>query len=283
KSGYHHGDLRRALLTEAVEVLSEGGPSAVTVYLGLDDDPRNLGVQGENYWIYAQEDHDQVWHDAHKALEGDPQLAYLSFPSLKNPLAKAHTAEVITLVHHDAFSRWQDKPWMKRGEDYVAFKERIADGLLELANSRVPGLRDRIVLKEISTPVTVTDFTAWPAGAFYGLPFTPKRMEQKWLGAHTPIKGLYMGGSDIASMGVMGALMGGFAATAATLSPRELFHTMRAMQPATSGRTSHRIWTEEPAAKATVVAEKPTEAQEEVPVVVPLNGATGPAKPETRP
>ena len=247
----------------------KGGPSAVTVYLGLDEDPRSLGVQGENYWIYQQEDHDQVWRDAHRALEGDPQLAYLSFPSLKNPLAKGHTAEVITLVHHDAFSAWQDKPWMNRGESYETLKATIADGLLDLAESRVPGLRERIVHREISTPVTVTDFTAWPAGAFYGLPFTPKRVEQRWLGAHTPIKGLYLGGSDVASMGVMGALMGGFVATAATLTARELVHTVRAMQPREAGRTTRRIWTDDEAPRRGVAAKAPA---------IPMNGAAGPAQ-----
>lgn len=40
KSGYHHGDLRRALLTEAVEVLSEGGPGGLSMR-GL---ARRLGV-----------------------------------------------------------------------------------------------------------------------------------------------------------------------------------------------------------------------------------------------
>lgn len=236
-------------LFDKVNALGEG-PSAVTVYLGLSEDARTLGIEGENHWIYQQTDHDAVYREAYRALEGNPQLAYLSFPSCKNPLAKGHTAEVITLVHNETFKAWQDKPWLKRGNDYTALKDRIADGLLNLVETRVPGLRDLIVHQEVSSPLTVTDFTSWPSGAFYGLPCTPERFEQNWLGVHTPIKGLLMGGSDVSSMGVMGALMGGFVSGVAAAGAKGSYALMQEMRRAEY--PASRIWSEpaKPAPKA---------------------------------
>ncbi|MBI3992222.1 MAG: NAD(P)/FAD-dependent oxidoreductase, partial [Candidatus Lambdaproteobacteria bacterium] len=65
------------------------GYSAVTLYLGLRESPARLGISGENVWIYESLDHERcVAPDALGAQ------IYLSFPSLKNPRAKAHTAEV---------------------------------------------------------------------------------------------------------------------------------------------------------------------------------------------
>ena len=46
-------------------------------------------------------------------------------------------------------------------------------------------------------------------GSIYGIEATPDRFRNKHLRPATPIKGLYMAGSEIATVGVIGAMMGG--------------------------------------------------------------------------
>ena len=54
------------------------------------------------------------------------------------------------------------------------------------------------------------------AGSIYGLEPTPNRFKNRWLRPRAPIANLFFAGSEVASVGVVGALMGGaLAATAA--------------------------------------------------------------------
>ncbi|MCB1190341.1 MAG: NAD(P)/FAD-dependent oxidoreductase [Leptospiraceae bacterium] len=187
--------------------------SSITIYLGLKDNPQKLGFQGENHWIYATYDHDKAFVNRKNWLEdGDIPIAYLSFPSLKNPEAKAHTADIISFLDYEFFEKWKDKPWKKRGEDYKELKDKIADKLINYVDSKYPGFKDMIDYIEVSTPITNEHFTSHPKGSIYGLPCVSERYDKEkcpWFDIKTPIKNLYLTGADTSSPGISGALMGG--------------------------------------------------------------------------
>ena len=48
-----------------------------------------------------------------------------------------------------------------------------------------------------------------PAGAIYGIEPTPERYRNPYLRPRTPVRDLLLSGSDMASVGVMGAFVGG--------------------------------------------------------------------------
>lgn len=78
----------------------------VTLYLGLSGDPKTLGFRGENHWIYETTDHNATYEQRQQWIfKGQAPQCYLSFPSLKDPQATAHTAEII------AWSRWRCIEW----------------------------------------------------------------------------------------------------------------------------------------------------------------------------
>jgi all-trans-retinol 13,14-reductase len=185
------------------------GSSMVTLYIGLKESPQTLGFQGENHWIYNTYDHEAVGHDRLQDGEYRPKFAYLSFPSLKDPLAEGHTAEIISHINYDAFVPWREQPWGKRDADYNALKDRMTEALLDLVEGYYPGFRALIDYTELSTPLTVEYFDASDRGAIYGIPCVPERLDQTWAGARTPIKNLYLTGSDAMSFGIVGAMMGG--------------------------------------------------------------------------
>jgi phytoene dehydrogenase-like protein len=193
-------------------------PTAVSLYLSLRESPATLGCRGENYWISEDYEHDAE-RENDDALRGRPSGCYLSFPSLKDPEAKGHTAEILVLPDYDAFKRWADRPWKQRGEEYEAIKARLAAGMLELVERHLPGFRDLVDYSELSTPLSVEHFTASPRGAIYGLPATPERFRQDWLGVRTPVKNVFLAGADVYVHGVLGAAMGGVAAAGAVLGP----------------------------------------------------------------
>lgn len=185
------------------------GTATVTLYLGLKEDPRGLGFKGENYWLYASYDHDRIFEERNQLINGKVGGAYLSFPSLKNPLAGAHTAEIIAFMDAEPFQSWAAQPWKQRDEAYQQLKEKISHALLDFVAQRFPGFQEIIDYRELSTPLSTEFFTGHPRGSIYGLPAVPQRYRLKWLGYHTPVRNLYLTGADTAGHGIMGALIAG--------------------------------------------------------------------------
>jgi len=195
------------------------GTSAVTVFLRLRDDPRSIGLDGGNIWVNRDLDHERTQEHSVCLLEGRPHDVFVSFPSVKSG-ESPHTAEIISFCDADSFRQWADLPKGDRGPDYSALKERVARGMLDLAESAAPGLSDLVDYLEVSTPLTYAHYTAHPAGAFYGPPATPLRYRSDPLGPRTAIPRLFLSGQDAGSTGIMGAMMGGLAAACQVLGPR---------------------------------------------------------------
>jgi all-trans-retinol 13,14-reductase len=186
-----------------------GGFCVATLYLGLDRDPRELGFRGENHWIFGSLDHDAEAAGTARLADGNASSCYLSFPSLKDPKAKRHTAEIIAALPYDLVAKYRDQPWRRRAAEYQALKERVSDALLALVEKHHPGFSGLVSCRELSTPLTSELFSGHARGAIYGYPATPQRFFQSFLRARTKIPGLYLTGADAMAPGVMGAMMGG--------------------------------------------------------------------------
>jgi phytoene dehydrogenase-like protein len=192
-----------AAYKEELEKLPKG-VSAISLYLGLKESPAKLGFRGENYWVFESEDHESPNPDLEKS-----GTYYLSFPSLKDPHSTGHTAELIVFCGYDVFQKWSGQPWKRRDKDYYQMKDRLTEHFLDLLDRRFPGFRNLVGYKELATPLTVEYFQESPRGSFYGLPGTPSRVGKPWARVTTPVKGLYLTGADVFSLGIMGAAMGG--------------------------------------------------------------------------
>jgi phytoene dehydrogenase-like protein len=204
------------------------GFEVVELFLGLRRDPREMGFLGENHWIFSSFDHDEMYAQRNELLDGRAVMAYLSLPSLKDPYAKRHTVEVIAPLSYRSLEAYHQAPWRRRGVDYESAKNRIIQALLGLIERHHAGFRDLIEYSELGTPLTFEHFTAAPSGSIYGYPGTPDRYRRAWLGPDTPIRNLYLTGSDAALPGIMGALMGGVLTASRLIGPFGFFQIMRA-------------------------------------------------------
>lgn len=214
---------RQLARVRAVTQATDTGNSAVILFLGLNDDPKRLGIQGENYWIFGDLAHSELHAHTQALMHGKPQSAYLSFPSMKAGDNRPPSAEIVSMVDPAEFASWMDTTWGHRGAQYDAMKQRVAEGLLALAESVVPGIRALVSYSELATPATIRSFTSRRAGHMYGLAATPERYANRTVRAQTPIKNLYLTGSDLVSPGIAGATFGGVGAAAAVLGARKVF------------------------------------------------------------
>lgn len=207
-----------------LDKLAKVGPSLahISLYLGLDKSTEELGLKKPNLWVYPDENHDKNVA-AHLSDPSAPlPVAYISFPSAKDPsfaerFPDKATIEVVSASSYEWFEQWEDTKWGKRGEDYEAKKKKITEDLLAILYKQCPQVKGHIVHCELSTPLSTKKFAAHPRGEIYGLAHTPARFEERWLRPHTPIKGLYLTGADICSAGIGGALMGGVLTVSAIL------------------------------------------------------------------
>jgi all-trans-retinol 13,14-reductase len=200
---------------ELKELGEAAGHGVVTLYLGLRSAGAHLGLHGQNIWIYDGFDHDAIWARRNLLAQGEASSCYLSFPGLKNPLARKPTAEIIAPLDHEVFAPWTGTRWMKRGGEYRALKERITTTLLAFVEERLPGFGAEVATTELATPLSVEHFTGHRRGVIYGHPGTPRRFSLGCLRPRTPIKGLVLVGADAGGLGITRAMMGGVLGVAA--------------------------------------------------------------------
>lgn len=194
------------------------------LYIGLKKSAAELGLEKTNLWVFPSLDHNRnVAEYTADAAKPFP-LVYISFPSAKDPdWARRYpgksTIEVVTLAPYDWFEQWQDKPWLRRGEEYNQLKEAFSQRLLQELYRQVPQVEGHIDYFELSTPLSTRHFCNYDQGEIYGLDHVPQRFAQSWLRPKTPIDNLYLGGQDAFVAGVVGAMTGGLMAGAAVLGP----------------------------------------------------------------
>ena len=183
--------------------------SAVQIFLSLRERPCNLGMHGENHWMFAGYDHDESYARRNALVDGHVSTAFLSFPSLKDPQQEVATAEIIAPIDRVAFEPWAQLPWKRRGNDYEELKSNISTALLAFVEAHHPGFTDLVDYAELATPLTVEHFTGNSDGSIYGLPAVPVRYMTDALHVTTPIRGLLLTGSDVCGQGIVGAMLGG--------------------------------------------------------------------------
>lgn len=187
----------------------------LSLYIGLEGSPTALQLPKTNYWIYPEKgDHDTCVKNYLDDLSQPFPVIYLSFPSAKDPdwpnrYPGKSSIDIITLIPYETFEKWSDKTWKKRGEEYEALKEEIAQRLLKELYKQLPQVEGKINCYELSTPLTTEHFVNYKKGEIYGLDHSPSRFRQSFLKPRTPIKNFHLTGQDIVTAGVGGALFSG--------------------------------------------------------------------------
>ena len=199
----------------------------ICLYIGLNGSPSELNLPKANYWIYPKDlSHDESIARYAKDINQEFPVVYISFPAAKDPdwerrFPGKSTIDIITMIPYEIFEKWENTRWKKRGEEYDALKENLARRLLEALYKQVPQTRGKVDLYELSTPLTTRHFVNYGKGEIYGIDHTPERFRQTFLRPHTPIKGFYLTGQDILTVGIGGALASGLL-TASAITGKNL-------------------------------------------------------------
>lgn len=168
--------------------------SGLTVFLGLDCDPRSLGLGEELIFMtrdgLACEDHHT----------GNPKSCAVTVvaPSVRTaglaPEGKG-TITLLSAVDINYGDRWKTGEGMSRGEEYRTFKDEYANILIDrVAESLVPSIREHIEVRNVATPVTYWRYTGNTGGSLMGTKPTGKNIRSGVSRHKTHIRNLYVAG-----------------------------------------------------------------------------------------
>ncbi|BFM14515.1 NAD(P)/FAD-dependent oxidoreductase [Maricurvus nonylphenolicus] len=187
---------------------------AVGLNIGFNKSAEELGLHGANIWAHPSNDLDGNVERHKRDFNAPFPWSFITFPSAKDPswderFEGKSTIEMFCATDFEHFKQWSGTPWKKRGEDYEALKQDIAQRMFAELYRYAPQLEGHVDYFEVSTPVTYQNFLRRDTGNFMGIEASPERFQQQWLRADTPIDGLYLTGQDVTTDGVISALMAG--------------------------------------------------------------------------
>ncbi len=182
--------------------------------------PNTLKYFNWNQYIYKRPD---VWtfHEEKSSVSG--LLISCRIPEDEGEYALQ--ADLLTPMPWSRCERWNQTSVGHRGKEYVEMKERVADECVALAEKVIPGLRDHIERRYISTPLTYRDYTGTPEGSAYGIRKDYREPMMTLLSPRTPIPNLFLTGQNLMLHGIQGVTMTAFF-TCAEIVGKEMIWNM---------------------------------------------------------
>lgn len=205
----------------------------VMLNIGLSASNAELAMDPANLWVHPGSDlMGNYRRYAAKPHQESFPLHFISQPSAKDPTwpdryPGRSTIDICSLTDWQVFAPYAATGWMRRGADYEAMKQRMTAEMMAQIYRFYPQTRGKVAHVELATPLSFNHFLGRSQGDFMSYAQTPERFEQRWMRAHSPVKGLYFSAQDVAGAGVSGAMVGGLVAASAVLG-RDLFKTLRA-------------------------------------------------------
>ena len=192
-----------------------------SVYLGLDIALADQ-LPNSTYWCFPHTDVEGFYRDIYAGRIPDELPIFLTSATTKDPgnayaAPPGHsTLEVMCVVPHGTF--WPGGDRYRQDPEYVARKERLTEQLIDRAATVIPGLREHIVWREASSPVTHERFTLSSLGSCYGIEMAADQIGPRRPGPRTEIRGLWLtGASTTWGNGIVGAVSGGLGTAGAIL------------------------------------------------------------------
>lgn len=174
--------------------MMEPSTSFFQAWLGVDIDPRKLGVREVETFLYPSYDIDKIYRTSLRGEIGNG--CGICIPSLVDPTLAPNGKHCVSLIYpapYDFEQRWRTRGG-KRGEQYQKLKHQVKLQLIKTAEKVLPGLSKHVIVGDAATPVTCERYTSNYMGAAYGWAQTPNQSGKNRLQQITPIKNLYLVG-----------------------------------------------------------------------------------------
>jgi len=178
-------------------------PSYFMVFLGLDLPLERMGLC-HHIDYFSTFDIESIFRSQMAGELNEKSISVgMVIPTLVDPQLAPTGHQILTISLLATYG------WRRQ---WGTVKEEVADQLIRVAEKTIPGLGQRIRIREISTPLTLERHTANFQGAAYGWEQSPDQAGPRRLSPRTPIENLYLAGhwtypgGGVASVSVSGRI-----------------------------------------------------------------------------
>lgn len=188
-------------------------PSAFSMFMGLDCEPGELGMDsGTNFILAGREMGDGILEAMRRPEIGDEAMLLSCYDVADPDFSPPGTcqANVVTLKYGEAWLRVPPS-------SYGKLKYSCAEAMLRRVEEVFPGVRGHIEELEVATPLTHMRYLGHPNGAIYGFEHYTKDAMFFQPSRQSPIKGLYFASGWVGDMGFEPTLQAGRRAATSVL------------------------------------------------------------------
>jgi all-trans-retinol 13,14-reductase len=157
--------------------------------------------QNYNFYHYNQDD---VWITSDYKPSQWPQNYLFMNTSMAKASIYAESGSVITYMDYKELLKWENTYTGDRGDEYLEFKHKKAEILIDAVEKQFPGIRSCIDAYYTSTPLTWRDYTGTRAGSAYGVLKDCNRPLESMILPRTKIPNLYLTGQNTNVHGILG-------------------------------------------------------------------------------
>jgi all-trans-retinol 13,14-reductase len=198
--------------------------AALTLFIATDLDLESAGMDSGNYWYTPDSNLESVFARTQdpNAVNDELPAIFFGVTSIKDPTGFKnghHTIEVVRFLNYEVFSAYEGSTSGNRPKEYLALKDKLTAAMLKSLERIIPGIVDRILFKELGTPLTNDYYVRSTQGACYGTEKVLKQIGPFSFRQFSEIRNLYLCGASILH-GVSGATTSGLMLTAAILNCR---------------------------------------------------------------
>ncbi|MEO8583316.1 MAG: NAD(P)/FAD-dependent oxidoreductase, partial [Flavitalea sp.] len=197
--------------------------TSLILFLTVDMDLRKKGMDSGNIWVMPKGDLDDLFKEMSTPdiLKGDEFSAFfVSCATLKDPASfngRYNNLEVITFIDYEPFKEFEGEGAI-RSQKYLQYKERICEKLINSLEKVIPGVREKIVQKELGTPITNEFYIDSTNGSAYGTEKNLWQIGPFAFSNKSEIENLYLCGASILAHGVSGSTNSGIETAAKILN-----------------------------------------------------------------
>lgn len=159
----------------------------------------------ENYNIYLHTG-DDVWF-TREMDRSRFRSCLVSMQPLSSDPGHADVVSVIAPMFMDEVQEWKDTRPEHRGEEYIGFKRRKSEELMEMIAGCGISLTGNIVSALATTPLSYRDYTGTPDGSAYGLVKDCRDPLRSMISPRSKVGNLLFTGQNVNEHGVMGVTL----------------------------------------------------------------------------